>query len=483
MRILRPIFLFVLSCLFLHPASAQKPNIILIMTDDQGWADVGFNGNEVLKTPHLDHLASQGIILNRFYAAAPVCSPTRASVITGRNPLRMGISHANAGHMMEGEITLPELLQGQGYNTGHFGKWHLGTLTRTTLDANRGGQEKFLEHYSIPTMHGYDSFFCTESKVPTFDPMISPATFEDGESKHFGWKALVGQRKSQPYGTAYWVAGEEKATMDLEGDNSKIIMDRVIPFIADASQKKQPFFTTIWLHTPHLPVVADTHHRGQYASLGLDQQLYYGTISAMDQQIGRLWQALETLGIDEETIVWFCSDNGPENKTPGTAGIFRERKRSLYEGGLRVPAFVLWKSHFKEGLRMDFPAVTSDYLPTILDILNLNLPTHGPIDGESLLSLLEGGQEIRERPIGFIYGDYKKVSWVNNRYKLISVDNGKNYELYDLIADHSEKENIVDQKKDVAISMKEELDSWLRSVADSQAGADYEILPPEGMND
>ncbi|MGI9544423.1 MAG: sulfatase-like hydrolase/transferase, partial [Cyclobacteriaceae bacterium] len=204
MRILRPIFLFVLFCLFLHPASAQKPNIILIMTDDQGWADVGFNGNEVLKTPHLDQLASQGIILDRFYAAAPVCSPTRASVITGRNPLRMGISHANTGHMMEGEITLPELLQDQGYSTGHFGKWHLGTLTRTTLDANRGGQEKFREHYSIPTMHGYDSFFCTESKVPTFDPMIFPATFEDGESKHFGWKALVGQRKSQPYGTAYW---------------------------------------------------------------------------------------------------------------------------------------------------------------------------------------------------------------------------------------------------------------------------------------
>lgn len=471
------IFLLVVFSVCAFTASPQKPNIILIMTDDQGWADAGFNGNEILKTPHLDHLASQGIILDRFYAAAPVCSPTRASVITGRNPLRMGISHANTGHMMEGEITLPELLQNQGYSTGHFGKWHLGTLTKLTPDANRGGQERFRKHYSIPSMHGYDSFFCTESKVPTFDPMIFPAAFEPGESKHFGWKALEGKRESQTYGTAYWVGAEEKETINLKGDNSRIIMDRVIPFIENAAKKQQPFFSTIWLHTPHLPVVVDIEHRDQYASLALDKQLYFGTLTAMDEQIGRLWKTLEALDVHEETIIWFCSDNGPEDNTPGSAGIFRGRKRSLYEGGLRVPAFVLWKGHFKAGLRMDFPAVTSDYLPTILEILKL--PTYGPIDGESLLSLLEGDQNEREKPIGFVYSDYEKLSWVNNRYKLISIDGGKTHELYDLIVDPGEKENIIDEKSDIAKEMKKELHKWLRSVADSQAGADYEILEPE----
>ena len=160
----------------------NRPNIILIMTDDQGWYDVGFNGNNEIRTPNIDLLAYSGIIFDRFYSASAVCSPTRASLITGRNPVRINIPYANEGHMEDEEITIPEILKKEGYKTGHFGKWHLGTLTKSVLDANRGGRPKFDKEYTIPTEHGYDYYFCTESKVPTYDPMVYPVNFIAGES-------------------------------------------------------------------------------------------------------------------------------------------------------------------------------------------------------------------------------------------------------------------------------------------------------------
>ncbi len=457
--------------LFSWALFSQQPNIILIMTDDQGWEDIGFNGHPELKTPHLDHLASQGIILDRFYAASAVCSPTRASVITGRNPLRMNIPTANAGHMLPQEITLPELLKEQGYATAHFGKWHLGTLSKTIIDANRGGRTKNLSHYSIPTMHGYDSFFCTESKVPTYNPMVYPAVFEEGESMRYGWKALEGETPSKPYGTAYWKEAEVKESINLNGDNSKIIMDRVLPFVEESVKVNQPFFTTIWLHTPHLPVVSDKIHQERYGHLDLDKQLYYGTITAMDEQIGRLWSKLEALGIQQNTMLWFCSDNGPENETPGSAGPFSERKRSLLEGGVRVPAFVVWKNHFKKGARLNFPAVTSDYLPTLLDVLDLPYPGERPLDGQSLLGLLEGTVERREQPIGFIFK--AQTSWVNHRHKLISRDELNSFALYDLIKDPGETLNLFDTQPKIAAKMKSELEEWLDSVEGSSQGKDY----------
>ncbi|NND34729.1 MAG: sulfatase-like hydrolase/transferase, partial [Saprospiraceae bacterium] len=153
---------------------SDQPNIILIMCDDLGWMDVGFNGNASIRTPNLDTLAAQGLKFNRFYAAAPVCSPTRASCLTGRSPFRMGIPNANAGHLPGEEITLPEILRDKNYFSGHFGKWHLGTLTRDTIDANRGGRRDQDVHYTVPSEHGYDVYFCTESKVPTHYPMIKP---------------------------------------------------------------------------------------------------------------------------------------------------------------------------------------------------------------------------------------------------------------------------------------------------------------------
>ncbi|MBT6006770.1 MAG: sulfatase-like hydrolase/transferase, partial [Prolixibacteraceae bacterium] len=233
---------------------SQDPNIILIMCDDLGWGDTGFNGNEIIQTPNLDFLAGKGITFNRFYSASAVCSPTRGSCLTGRNPYRYGIPTANAGHMKIEEITLPELLKERGYSTGHFGKWHLGTLTTKVKDANRG-KPGDSTNYSIPTMHGYDSYFVTESKIPTYDPMWKPKMFDTdkGEGLRYGWKAVQNKNDAEKYGTHYWKGVENAETTNMEGDNSKVVMDRVIPFIENSADNSNPFFSVIWFQTPHLP--------------------------------------------------------------------------------------------------------------------------------------------------------------------------------------------------------------------------------------
>ncbi|MBD0831000.1 sulfatase-like hydrolase/transferase [Aestuariibaculum sediminum] len=452
-------------------SSKNKPNILLIMADDLGWFDTGFNGNNELQTPHLDALAAKGIILNRFYSASTVCSPTRASVLTGRNPFRMHIPDANTGHMLHEEITIAELLKKHNYATGHFGKWHLGTLTRSVSDANRGGNPDFHNDYSLPTEHGYDEFFCTESKVPTFDPMFFPTHFSEDESKRYGWKAIKNKDSVQNYGTAYWIGQDKKAINNLEGDDSKIIMDRLIPFIEKAHQNSIPFFSTVWLHTPHLPVVSDSLHRSKYDHLPLDKQLYYGAISAMDEQIGRLWKNLEELNITENTILFFCSDNGPELNTPGSSGIYQGAKRSLSEGGVRVPAFAVWNEHFNAVKTTDVPCNTSDYLPTILNILGDTYPDERPLDGINILNVLKGKTKERKKPMGFLYKE--KMSWVTQQFKLISRDNGKHFELYDLLHDPSETVNIYSRNPNLAKRMETELNTWLKSIEKSKAGEDY----------
>lgn len=449
----------------------RRPNIILIMADDLGWFDVGFNGNNKVKTPNIDLLASNGIIFDRFYAASAVCSPTRASLITGRNPLRTDIPYANEGRMKDEEITIPEILRKEGYSSAHFGKWHLGTLTRSVPDANRGGIAEYHNAYTIPSDHGYDHFFCTESKVPTYDPMIYPLTFAEGESLTFGWRAVNNMDSTAAYGTAYWVGENQKEETNLSGDDSRVMMDRVIPFIENSIQEEKPFFLTVWFHAPHLPVVCDSIHRSYYKKLDLAEQLYYGSISAMDEQIGRLWGKLVEHDIREETIIFFCSDNGPETDTPGHAGKFRERKRSLYEGGVRVPAFVIWKDHLRKRKRIDYPVVTSDYMPTILELLNLEYPAERPLDGISIMGALEGRDKHRTEPIGFICRP--KVSWVNDRYKLIGDTSLGNLELYDLLHDKAERKNIIEKYPQVAEQMKMELSLWLQSVENSKQGMDY----------
>ena len=461
-------------------AAAPRPNVILMMADDLGWGDVGYRGHPDLKTPHLDALAAAGLRLDRFYAAAPVCSPTRGSCLTGRHPYRYGIFSANVGHLPQAEVTLAELLRREGYATGHFGKWHLGTLTKTEPDANRGGP-RGADHYAPPDEHGFDVYFSTESKVPTFDPLWKPVN-----AGRQWWDPIADRRQAESYGTAYWSAGG-RVTENTDGDDSRVILDRAIPFIRDAVRASQPFFAVIWFHAPHLPVVAGPAHQAAHAQRPGYQRNYFGCIAALDEQVGRLRAELRQLETADNTLLFFCSDNGPEGRAgsaPGTAGHLRGRKRDLFEGGIRVPAVVEWPGRIAPGVSR-VPCCTSDYLPTVRELLNLPHDDR-PLDGISLAPLFRGEMAERPRPIAFESAG--QVALIDNRFKALHRPGGRRDRrpsegelrlmLFDLIADESETTDVAAEHPDVVKRMGEQLAQWRAECRASRAGQDYADRAP-----
>jgi arylsulfatase A-like enzyme len=447
----------------------KPPNIILLMADDQGWGDTGYNAHPHLKTPNLDAMAANGAVFERFYAASAVCSPTRGSVMTGRHPLRYGICTANCGHIKEQEKTLGEMVKAEGYVTGHFGKWHLGTLTRDILDANRGGKKENDEHYAPPWEHGFDESFVTESKVPTWNPMVTPSK-SSGDVNG----SLV---EGKPFGTYYWTGPGKIETENLEGDDSRVIMDRAIPFIEHAVNSDKPFLSIIWFHTPHLPVLAGDEDRKPYSDLSEDQQHYYGVITALDKQVGRLRDKLKELGIAENTVLFYTSDNGPEGKsvtgrTQGLTKGLKGRKRSLYEGGIRVPGIMEWQGKIKPGTKVKVPCFTSDYFPTIANILGTDLNNnHRPYDGMDLLPFVNGSVKVRSEPLGFEFQG--QAALIDNEFKIYSKDNGENFELYHILDDAAESYNLANEKPEKLQEMVVEWRKWKTSVENSAEGNDY----------
>lgn len=441
----------------------KKPNIILAMTDDQGWGDVSYNGHPVLKTQNLDRLAAEGARFDRFYAAAPVCSPTRGSSITGRHPYRYGIFFANVGHLPPEEVTIAEVVKEQGYRTGHFGKWHLGTLTTEIEDGRRGGRQN--EHYAPPWDHGFDTCFSTEVQMPTYDPM-----------------------DEQEIPGRFWTGPGQWAKENLEGDDSRVIMDRALPFVREAVEASAPFLAVIWFHAPHSPVRAGIEQRAPYSDQPEDHQHYYGCLSGVDQQMGRLRDELERSGVAGNTIIAFCSDNGPAGEGGGIAqhaggrqqgsqGPFRGRKGSLYEGGVRVPSFLIWPGVTEPGQAVSAPCCTSDYFPTLAEALGFHRADQPePIDGESLLPFLRGDAAARETPIGF--ESQKQRSWMENRYKLYSADEGRTLQLYDLIEDPGETRDIAAGHPERVRAMREAMERWRDSCTRSREGADYSGRKP-----
>ncbi|NWK57330.1 sulfatase-like hydrolase/transferase [Verrucomicrobiaceae bacterium N1E253] len=451
----------------------EKPNIILMMADDLGWGDTGYNGNKVIKTPHLDRMAAEGLRMDRFYSASAVCSPTRASCLTGRNPYRTGVFYANTGILRPEEITLPEILQEYGYATGHFGKWHLGTLTTKEKDANRGkpGETKL---FNPPSEHGYGMCFVTESKVPTYDPMKKPKDFGQGNLR-LGWAPLSEGQPFTHYGTHYWDIEGKKVNDNLDGDDSRVIMDRVLPFIDQSVESKKPFIAVVWFHTPHLPCVAGPRHQEMYKDYPLEQRNYAGCVTAMDEQIGRLRAHLAERGVADNTMIWFCSDNGPEGKANGkngSAADFTGRKRSLHEGGVRVPGLLVWPKAIPQGRVTSMPCVTSDYLPTVLDAAGITYPEpKRDLDGESLLPMIQGKKETRNKPISLMIG--KSVAMHDGKFKLLSQNGGKSYALYNLETDQKEKSNLAEQSAERIETMKRVLQQWHESVRQSFEGEEY----------
>lgn len=450
--------------------SKARPNIILIMSDDQGWGDVGYNGHPYIQTPNLDQMVNDGVEFTRFYAASAVCSPTRASVLTGRHPIRFGICNANCGHIKKEEVSLAEMVKEKGYATAHFGKWHLGTLTKDVPDANRGGQQKFETEYAPPWEHGYDECFVTESKVPTWDPMVTPPS-----------SAMdIGDRvEGTPFGTHYWTGPGKFVTTDLEGDDSRIMMDRVLPFIDKSVNNQKPFLSVIWFHSPHLPVLTGEKYKNMYAKLNEDQQNFYGCITAMDEQVGRLREHIKSLGIDKNTLIFFTSDNGPEGNAPterhaGTTYGLDERKRSLKEGGIRVPGIMIWPGKVQKGQVVNTPIYTSDYFPTIASLLDIDIRKyHRPYDGVDVMPLVsqENSSLFKTRYLPFLLRD--QAALIGTRYKIYRKNKDSEWQLFDLLADPGETVNIASEHVEIVEKLKKQWNSWETSVRNSAKGNDY----------
>ena len=451
--------------------SSRKPNIVLCMADDQGWGDMAYNGHPVLKTPNFDAMAASALRFDRFYAAAPVCSPTRGSVMTGRHPNRFGCF--KWGHTLRPqEITIAEALKTAGYVTGHFGKWHLGSV-RKGSPVNPGAS-------------GFDEWF----SAPNFfdnDPILS----------------------------------REGVAVQTKGESSMVTVDAALEFIKKHSGGRQAFLAVVWFGSPHGPHQAIEEDRAVYAEKEKKLQHFYGEITGMDRAFGKLRKGLRTLGIHKNTILWYCSDNGGLPKVGTTGG--RGNKGNIYEGGLRVPAILEWPARKSSPRATEVPCNTSDIYPTLLEIAGVRMKNQPPLDGISLVALIGNKMKTRPKPMGFwdhptrgistpskkwmsellevqkagkgssetfrLRLDAGKISkqypedsfpghaaWLDWPWKLHRIHDKKGkvkLELYNLAEDPAEQKDLVTQDTDRVSSMKFQLEAWLASVVRSLNGKDY----------
>ncbi|MEX0936279.1 MAG: sulfatase-like hydrolase/transferase [Pirellulales bacterium] len=357
--------------------SPRRPNILVVLCDDLGYGDLACYGNATIQTPHLDRLASQGVRFSQCYAAAPVCSPSRAGLLTGRIPNRVGvydwIPAGSEVHLPRDEISVAALLKQAGYATAHVGKWHLcGKFNR--------------EAHPQPADHGFDHWFSTQNNA-------APS--------HHNPRNFV--RLGEPVG-------------ELEGYSSALVADEAIRWLdsrGDGGQAEKPFCLFVWFHEPHEPIASAEQYVELYPEASKrGEALYYGNVTQMDAAVGRLTSALDERGLAEQTLVWFTSDNGPEtlNRYPsawrshGWPGELRGMKLHLYEGGIRVPGIVRWPGQVEAGQLSDEPICGVDLLPTLCEVAGVEPPDDRPIDGASILPVFQGQQLERETPLYWQYG-------------------------------------------------------------------------------
>jgi arylsulfatase A-like enzyme len=403
------------------------------MADDMGWGQTGYRGHPVLKTPNLDAMAANGLRFERFYAGAPVCSPTRASVLTGRANDRTGVlSHGYALRLQE--RTMASALKGVGYVTGHFGKWHLNGLSGPGV------------------------------------PILASDEYHPGK---FGFEEWVSVSNFYDVNPLLSRAGKIE---EFKGDSSDIVVAEAVKFLEKHQRGGKPMFAVIWYGTPHSPFQALPADKAAFSHLDEASANHYGELVALDRSIGILRKALRELRLAENTLLVFCSDNGGlPNLTPETVGGLRGFKASVFEGGLRVPGIIEWPAVIKPRIT-SYPVCTMDLFPTVADILGLPeramLP---PVDGISLKPIFTTELSARKQSIPFRFG--KKAALVDNDYKLVTQDIAKKqFELYDLAADPKETRDLSKGQPERAAKMQAELLAWNTSVAASFAGKDY----PEG---
>lgn len=437
---MKPILILLIALVFTKGfAGDGRPHIVLVMADDMGWGQTGYRGHTLLKTPHLDAMAKNGLRFERFYAGNPVCSPTRAALLTGRTNDRTGVlSHGYALRLQE--KTIAQALKTAGYTTGHFGKWHLNGYRGPGAPAIEGDPRS-------PAAFGFDEYLSATNFID-MDPLLG--------------------RNGKP----------EK----LKGDSSEVIVAEALRFIETQHAANKATFTVIWYGTPHSPFRASEEDKAPFVELPAASADHHGELIAMDRSIGTLRAKLRDLGIAENTLLVFNSDNGGlPDITPNTTGGLRGNKGTVYEGGLRVPGIMEWPAVIQPRIT-SYPACVTDLLPTIADILGLPKDTFPhALDGVSLKPLFTSETGPRETPIGFRYGS--KAAFIVGSHKLVTQDHTQDdFELYDLENDPGETRNMAITKPEVYANLKEQFLSWNAGVQASFEGKDYaggKVVPPD----
>ncbi len=447
-----PLLLLLLLLVDLVPAAAaepvDRPHVLLIMTDDMGWSDLHCQGNKKLHTPNIDALARQGVRFTDAYAAAPVCSPTRAALITGLAPARLNITQHGAdgpqfwpkdrviqpptvGHILKHKsVTLAERLHAVGYHTGFFGKWHLsGTRVRKN-DPSTGGRGFY------PDRHGFEINIggCGFGGPPTyFDPYRIPT---------------ITPRKKGEYLT------------DRLADEAIAWMRR---------SREQPMFVCLWTYNPHYPFEAPEELVQKYKGRegrGLRNPVYGGQIEATDRAVGRVLDELDQLGIAEQTVVIFTSDNGGWSGATDNYPL-RSGKGDLFEGGIRVPLIIRWPGVTRSGSTVNEPVISMDLTATVLDAAGVKLAQNQSLDGRTLRPLLLG-QPTKRRSLFFHYPHF---AWHKSnrpgaavragKHKLILRFDDDSIELYDLDEDIGERHNLAKKMPAHGKMLRKQLETWL----------------------
>ena len=398
-------------------AEQSRPNVVLFLADDLGYGDLACYGHPVIKTPHLDHFASQGVRLTQCYSASAVCSPSRSALLTGRTPYRNGvftwIPPGRDIHLRTSEITVAKLLKQQGYATCHVGKWHLNGLFNNPKQPQ-------------PNDHGYDHWLATQNNAAPSHK--DPTNFV---------------RNGAPVGK-------------LEGFSAPLVVEEGISWLKTARDPKQPFFLSVWTHEPHLPIESDPKFQELYPQLpDADHRQHHGNVSQLDAAFGRLMATLDELKLTENTLVIFTSDNGPEGdglkgKNRGSTGGLRGRKRDVFEGGIRVPGIVRWPGHVSPSQTNNTPVIGSDFFATICEATQTSLPTDRVLDGGSLLPLFAGKNEVvRQRPLYWrcsIAQEWAKTAMRIGDWKIVADEALTRFELYNVQKDPQEKQDLSQQE-------------------------------------
>jgi arylsulfatase A len=414
--------LFLLLWLGVTCFAQARPNVLLILTDDQGFGDLSLHGNPHVQTPTLDRFAKAGIQFERFFVS-PLCAPTRASLLTGRYHLRSGVWGVTFGRetLRAAEVTLAEALKPAGYRTGLFGKWHNG------------------EQYPYtPPGQGFDEFF----------------GFHNGHwNLYFDTPLLRGAQ-----------------FVKTKGFITDVLTDEAMRFIE--KNQAQPFFCYVPFNAPHGPYQVPDKYFDKYKARGLDDTTatIYGMVENIDDNVARLLAQLEQLKLRDHTIVIFITDNGPQTDRFNSG--MRGRKGSVHEGGVRVPFFLQYPARFKTPQTVKQIAAHIDVMPTLLELCGVKAPAGVTFDGRSLVPLLAG--QASEWPDRMLYSHNNGPRPVtmypgaarNQRYRL--VNEGRGYELYDLQEDPAQKRNLAADQPDLVQQMSRAYEAWFQDV--SRAG-------------